>query len=667
MPHFFRQLGSEIRRRKVFPVLVSYAVAAWLVLQIAEVTFEPLGFPESAMRLLIVVAFAGIPAVVFLAWLIDFRKQGLIFDLPLWWGAVEPTRQPRARDLLLAVGLAIFVCLLSYVWVVFLIDRFPAAQIESAEPPTVELPPNSIAVLAFDNFDGNKESDYFASGLAEEILDLLAGIDGLNVAARTSSFRFRGENVDIREIAELLSVRHVLEGSVRRDGDRIRITAQLIDGQHGYHDWSKTYDRNLSDIFAIQQEIAAAVVNELKIAMSIDFDVQVPAPLTENIDAYIFYLQGRQRLHRSRDPDVIRTARQLFTQAIGIDPNFARAYAGICDADLQTYEISNDTGDFQQAMEACNSAEQLSAGASAEVSLSLAMLDRYQGAYAQAKERLDALISNSPTNPDAYIELGEVLFDQNELKAAESAFKRAADLKRNYWKAHEALASFYYRTERYAEAARAYEIVTSLTPDIATNFAGKGAAYWMLGDNEATQKAYENSLAIKPSRQAYTNLGLFYYNQGRYIEAANMQRQALEYAPDDHRVWGRLAESLRHVPDSEAKSRLAFERAAELAEKNLLVNPEDWYTRGYLGFYLIHLDEVDRSTDALKLATAESQRNPDIIYLQALVSLELGDVDATLEALEEIVEKEPTFIHFIVSDPDFQRLATEPRFQRLLP
>jgi tetratricopeptide (TPR) repeat protein len=115
------------------------------------------------------------------------------------------------------------------------------------------------------------------------------------------------------------------------------------------------------------------------------------------------------------------------------------------------------------------------------------------------------------------------------------------------------------------------------------------------------------------------------------------------------------------------ESRDAFERAAELAEKNLLVNPEDWYARGYLGFYLIHLGEVDRSIDALKVAMAESQRNPDILYIQALVVLELGDVDATLEVLEEIVEKEPTFVHFIVSDPDFQRLATEPRFQRLLP
>ena len=260
-------------------------MGAWLILQIGEVTFAPLDLPEWSMRVLVVAAICGFPVAFLLAWLIDVRPEGLIFDRPFWRKANAGGGSASSSDFAIGIFLVVAVGTLIYA----LVNTFMEAPLPE---PTVGMegveatPPNgSIAVLAFENFDGYQESDYFASGLAEEILNLLAAIPELRVAARTSSFRFRGEQADIREMASLLNVRHVLEGSVRRDGNRIRITAQLIDGVAGYHDWSKTYDRDLDDIFAIQLEIANAVVNELKLALSIDSEARLKQQPTGNINA----------------------------------------------------------------------------------------------------------------------------------------------------------------------------------------------------------------------------------------------------------------------------------------------------------------------------------------------------------------------------------------------
>jgi TolB-like protein/tetratricopeptide (TPR) repeat protein len=666
LPGFFHQLGSEIRRRKVVPVVVTYAIAAWVILQLAEVTFEPLGFPDWSIRVLIVAAIAGFPGVFALAWLIDFRQEGMMFDLPLWSSGSGERREKNKISQMLVVLLCVLLIVGTYGLVIFLLEQFPKDTGSAVDSTELVLPPNSIAVLAFENFDGSAQSDYFAAGLSEEILNFLAGMKELNVAARTSSFQFRGEQVDIRDVARLLSVKHVLEGSVRRENNRIRVTAQLIDGVEGYHDWSKTYDRDLVDIFAIQQEIAAAVVNELKIALSVDSEKLLQSLPQENVDAYIFYLEGRERLRNSIDADVVKIAKQLFNKALEIDPSFSRAYAGICEANLRLYQISNDTTGFEEAEEACGLAQSLNPGLNTEVRIALGRLYRYRGWYEKAIAEFDAVIAASPTAVDAYIERGEVLVAQDDRLAAEAAFLRAIDLKRNYWRAHEALASFYYNTDRYSESAEAYEIVTSLTPDVAAGFDGKAAAYWMLGDTKAYEMATARSLQLKPTRAAYTNSGLANYYAGRFVTAAQMQKQALKLAPDDHRIWGRLAESYRFVPGKEVEAKEAYERAAVLAAENLKVNREDWVTRSMLGLYYAHLGRVVEAGRELDSAAQQSGNNPEVRYMQALALLQMGDAEGALDQLEESIKASELYRRFLVIDPDLQSLRENERYAGLL-
>lgn len=672
MPRFFSHFIAEIRRREVIPVTITYAVAGWLILQIAGLTFEPLGVPDWGMRVLIIVTIAGFPAVFFIAWLIDFNEKGMMFDIPIWRSAdYQESEQKEKSGRALAVSLCALVVTGTIGLVFVLLEAIPAKTSEPKveTPPLVvaEKPANSIAVLAFENFYGQSNQDYFSAGLAEEILNFLAAIRELNVAARTSSFRFQGKQVDIREVAELLSVRYVLEGSVRREGDRIRVTAQLIDGEKGYHAWSKTYDRTLDDIFAIQQEIAFAVVNELKIVLSVDSETRLQETRYENIDAYVFYLQGREKLRSSQDEDVIRTAMQLFNQALEIDGSYARAYAGLCEVQLRLYEITNDTNTFSDAQLACEQAQSLDNELSSEVKIALGRLYRYRGWYEKAVEQLNEAIDASPTAVDGFIELGEIYRVQNMPIEAENQFLRAIDLKRNYWKAHEALANFYYSTEQYAQSASSYRTVTALTPDSALGFNGLGAALWMQGETQNALSAYEQSLALKSTRLAYTNLGTSYYYAGQFEKAVDVLQQALVIAPDDHRIWGRLAENYRFISGKTNEAQHAYSRAAELASNNLAINKEDWLTRGFLGLYQVHLDEQDEGFDSLNKALEQSDENSEVLYFQALALLQVGMAEEAIAALNMAVTIDDYYRQFIAMDPDLQPLRGNPAFDALLP
>lgn len=654
---------AEVRRRKVLRVVAIYAVFAWLILQIAEVTFTPLGLPDWAMRTLILAAISGFPLAFILAWVIDIRPDGMIFDLPLWPRDTVAPDTEKKTDVVFVFMLAIMMAVGTYQVAGWLFGDVAEEDVTTARAPA---PANSIAVLAFENFGGGADTGFFGSGLAEEILNLLAALEELKVAARTSSFQFRGEKQDIRDIAERLGVRHVLEGSVRQEGEQIRVTAQLIDGESGYHRWSRAYDRGLDDIFDIQLEIAEAVVNELKIALSVDSEERLQARPTENIDAYVFYVQGQGRLRGSLDADAMRTASVLFDKALEIDPNFARAHAGLCEAYLRLYHISNDGNDFQTAESACEEAGRLDPGMTSEIHLALGQLYRYRGLYDRAEAKLRNAIAISPAAVDAHIELGEIRMAQDRRQEAEVEFLRAVDLKRNYWKAHEALAYFYYRTERYQESAERYELVTSLAPDVASVFSGKGAAYSMLGESDKARAAWDRSLELKPSRLGYTNMGLRYYYAGQFQDAVEMQRKALEYAPDDHRVWGRLAESYRFLPDNETNAVEAYRNAAKFAEETLAVNTSDWVTTGLLGLYYAHLGRADEAIDLVDRSVSMSQRNSEALYYQALARLQTGDQTGALDALEEAVAFDEQYRQFIETDPDLTLLKETERFEQFL-
>lgn len=293
-PQTLKRHIAELRRRRVFRSAAAYLVVAWLLLQIADVTFEPLGLPPWSQRSLIIALALGFLPACALAWIFDLTTRGLVRTEPASAGA--------------------------------------ALSSAGAAPDSAPMSPiAAMAILPFADLSEARDQDWFCDGLAEEIIDSLCCVRGLRVASRTASFRFRDGSVDPREIGRLLNVDAILEGSVRKAGQRLKITAQLIDTKDGYHLWSESYERQIEDVFTIQSEIAKSVAQALKFSLTGPALGRSLRYAPSNIAAYEYYLRGRQMAGQISDL-TWRTAPNMFRRAIELDPNYAQALAGLADS-----------------------------------------------------------------------------------------------------------------------------------------------------------------------------------------------------------------------------------------------------------------------------------------------------------------------------------------------
>ena len=341
---------SRARRRGVLRVAGSYAVIAWLLLQIDDVTFDPLGVPKWVMTSLIVAAVLGFPVAVALAWFYEVGDQGVQRDT-----AADDAVRPSVHGKRRFADLAIIGVLL--VAVAVLLVR----QADIGKPPPPASP--AIAVLPFENLSGNPQQEYFSDGLAVEVLDRLGRVPGLRVIASSSSFTFKGKNQDARTIAGQLGVTTVLQGSVRRDGRKLKVNARLIDGSTGFQLWSGSFDRELTDIFAVQAELAAAVIDAVVPAAR--GDTVAPPPPTTNLDAHDHYLLGLAAQRSRSVPRLAESVAQL-EQAVALDPSYAQAHAALANSLLlwTGYSGGEDTESLARAEQAAYKALALDASLS---------------------------------------------------------------------------------------------------------------------------------------------------------------------------------------------------------------------------------------------------------------------------------------------------------------
>jgi TolB-like protein/Flp pilus assembly protein TadD len=323
-------LFSELKRRNVFRVALLYAVASWLMLQVTDVGMSLLGLPEWTGRFVFFILLIGFPLIMVFSWAYEITPEGLKRETEV--NRDQSITAETARKLNTAV-----VVLLVLAIGALAVDRLipeagaPAERtVATVETPNVPVD-ESIAVLPFVNMSSDVENEYFSDGLSEELLNLLAKIPELQVAARTSAFSFKNVDADITEIGAKLNVAHVLEGSVRKSGDQIRITAQLIKASDGYHLWSETWDRTLIDIFAIQDEIAAAVVDALKVELL----GEVPHARVTDPRVFELYLQAKAA-HNLFTEAGFNEAIKLLTEALAIDPEYAEGWR-----QLGTTQINN--------------------------------------------------------------------------------------------------------------------------------------------------------------------------------------------------------------------------------------------------------------------------------------------------------------------------------------
>ena len=408
---------AEIKRRRVGKVAIAYGAVAWGVTEGSSVVLPALGVPEWVLTWIVVFLLVGFPVAMVLAWIFDVGPDGIQRTEPLPEEA--PATQVKLR---IAYAVAVLACMagLGYVLYERGVGRANAGAARS-----------SIAVMPFANLSGDQSKDYFSDGMSEELLNLLARVPGLQVAARTSSFAYKGREVDVREIGKELGVETVLEGSVRQAGDQVRITAQLIDTDTGFHLWSETYDRQMADIFQVQDEIARAIVDKLRIQLAPSDQVaqhqKVP---TQNVEAYELYLQGRA-VWKKRGEDNLKKAIELYQAALARDPGFARAHAALASAYVVMPGYTEDENDQEKFFGLAETSARQALAIDpniGEAHAVLAQLNADRGDLLDAESGFFFAISLEPNEPTPHHWYSLLLSKVGRIGAALDQARRAQEL-----------------------------------------------------------------------------------------------------------------------------------------------------------------------------------------------------------------------------------------------
>ncbi len=564
-------LFEELKRRNVFRVGIAYLLASWLILQIIDFMLELTDAPTWVLQVFFIAALVGAPIALILSWVYELTPDGIKreSDIDHDKSILPDTGRKLDRTIIVFLGVAIALLLADrFIWS-GLEGRSPATEV-AAEAPVAEvveaadkLP--SLAVLPFQDLSPEGDQAYFSDGIAEEILNVLVKTDRMKVAGRTSSFQFEDSNLSLREIAEQLGVQHILEGSVRKAGNRVRITAQLLKADDGFHLWSETYDRELTDIFAVQDEIARSIADALAVQLDLEGSQLVTAS-TGNMLAYEKYLAARSLISARFD---FARASSLATEATELDPDFAPAWAARAQilALLPYYEL----------------------------------VDRDK-VLAEAEVMAKRAIALDPGLSTAHSVLGDVYRDRSEFEPALASYTRAVQLNPSDVEAHQQLAQFWLRLGFFEQSLHHAGISQELDPLSWVNLTVQASAQYLSGDREGAWASEARSRRITGVLRDYQALNSMYMalsegNQAlarevteAFVKARSMTRtesprltyiQDLQSKLDDPEAY--LASVRNHYTESDGQSvRTGWEMELlwatqfgdlQLARDILVVNP----------------------------------------------------------------------------------------------
>ena len=464
-------LFEELKRRNVFRVGIAYVLLGWAVLQGADLLLDLVDAPGWVIRVFAIAGLLGFPFALFFAWAYELTPEGIKREENV---NRSQSITPQTGKKLNGIIIGLLLVVVAFLLIDRLLPRDESAAVPkdssarqqeaSAESGKTAVGQNSIAVLPFVNMSADPEQEYFSDGLAEELLNRLAKIDQLHVAARTSSFQFKGQNLDISDIGRQLRVAHVLEGSVRKAGERVRITAQLIKVDDGFHVWSETFERQLDDIFDIQDQISGAIADALKLELGA---APQPASQTENNDAYQLFLRARYLLARRGEANM-REAAHLFEKALDLDADFARAWAGLAYtwAMLPSYAATDTVFARRKVEEAASRALALDPH-NPEPYLARARLQStIDGQIAAASANFDKAYEMAPNNVDVVNLYGDFLFTVGRLEEAEVMERRAVELDPLDAIHHADVAGLLAARRKYAESLDFARIAARLAPDV---------------------------------------------------------------------------------------------------------------------------------------------------------------------------------------------------------
>jgi adenylate cyclase len=568
-------LLHKLRKRKIVQWAVAYLAGAWLVLEVVGLLADHLDWPAPVFRVVLGCLGVGLVAALVVA----------------WYHGEQGRQRVTGPELIMMAGIFVLAG-----GVVALAGRGasgpdgvardstpPTPAAPSATPATVE--EGSIAVLPFVNMSPDPDQEFFSDGLTEELLNVLAQVPGLKVAARTSSFYFKDRNVPVDSVARLLRVAHVLEGSVRKANDRIRITAQLIEAESGYHVWSETYDRTLDDIFAVQDEIARTVLAALRVRLPGQTGEPLISRPTASTEAYNQYLLGRYHWNRRERANVERAV-EYFEEAIDLDPAFASAHAGLADAYsiLGYYQFMAPDEAFGKAAEAARRALEL-----------------------------------GPDNPDAHVAHAYVELHHGwNWPEAEAGFRRALELNPGSADAHRFFALYHAAVGRLDRSVTAAATAVELDPISPITHRGLGRHHYFRGEYDQALARQDSALEIESDFfPALFLAGQIHIVREEYEAALGALGRAESVDPESPIVGALIAHVLgRSGREDEARRRIT----ALESDEGYVDGSAFWVAVAWLG-----LGDLDRASAWLERAHEERSTQMPYIAVEPMLRPLHGD------------------------------------------
>lgn len=664
---------EELKRRKVYRVAVGYLVAAWLIIQVAATIFPILGLPDFGERFVLWIVLVGFPLALALAWAFDLTPQG-IQATPSLPSNLESGVRNRQRNIGLLIGSGI---LISAVAGFFLLPRAGATKMEK-----------SIAVLPFENFSDKPENAYFADGIQDDILTNLSKIGDLKVISRTSVMAYRGKQKSVRQIGKELGVSAILEGSVRREGDRVRVNVQLINAENDQHIWAEDYDRDLTDVFAIQTDLAQSIARELQAQLSPSETAEITRKPTENNQAYLAFVEAHNLQANLEDIGKLRQAQKLYEHAIELDPQFVLAIAHL--SLLHSWILHN----FEPT-----DAERDLARSYAQRALTLqpdspeAHLARgyylyygerdYDGAladFAMAKRGL-------PNDAAAYLVIGAIQRRQGKWKESTASLETAVKLNPNDTWPLQNLFFNYQMQRNFKEAEQIINRAVAIDPKSFALFslkaalavqergdltiAEKGLAY--LDEQKGKGKLRDLDPETKASIVlAKTNVLFFRRDYSGALQA--LQDLPPDFPGTHHSVEGKMLEGMieEKLGRSEA-AHLAFSSAKETAEAAVKEAPNEAKRHAALARCLARLGEKEAAIAEAKHATellpesVDAFDGPKMSQVLAEVYAVTGENGKAVELFDGLLSRPSDVTTALLKlDPGLDRLREDPGFQALI-
>ena len=654
---------EEVKRRKVYRVAAAYIIAAGGIIQLASATFPAWELPNWSLRLVILLLLVGFPIALILAWAFDITSQGI--------RATPDTPAPRTRRrrniiMLIATGVVI-----SAATGFFLLPRVAAHKVDK-----------SIAVLPFENLSDEKENAYFADGVQDDVLTNLSKISDLRVISRTSVMQYRGRPTNLREIGKALGVSNILEGSVRRSGNRVRVNVQLIDANTDEHVWANDYDRDVTDVFAIQSDLAREIANALQAKLSPAEKSQMTRKPTENPEAYLAFVQAHDLSCSYEDPAKLKQSEQLYQRAVDLDPNFALALARY--SQLESWiarEIDRAPERREKARTLAERALEL------QPDLSEAHLARgysyYWGDnnYGAALKEFEIAQQGLPNESEVYLAIGAIQRRQGKWAESTANMEKAASLNpKDTWPLQNL--TFNYAMQRNFGAA-------NKTIDRALELNPNGIGLWEIkvklaiaekADFSVYERALEKMKSLPMSSEerlkvvgAQADLLLFQRKYQQVLQLAqSIPDESLAAIPGASAGKYYAIGVAQKGLDDDAAARTAFLQAKNILEEQLKQKPDDAGLHIQLAKLLARLGEKDAAITEAQQATdlrpesKDAFDGPRITEDVAQVYAILGDNARAIELLDGLLSR-PTGVTLqsLRVNPAWDPLRNDPAFQAL--